>query len=69
MAPQDQIERTRMALNDLFRVWDNRADLYGRVLYSTAIAKNAEGNWRNVMPFLLPLHDRVAGRDCSRAAL
>lgn len=52
----DACEQTRLVLNDLFRLWDQRAYSYGRVLYGTALTQEV-GAWKIVLAFFLPLHN------------
>ncbi len=48
------LETTKSVLDQLFGLWDNRSDDYGRVLYGTALARE-QGVWKIVLGFFLPL--------------
>ncbi len=56
MLSEPQRENTRIVLNELFNLWERRSDSYGKVLFASAVARAADGKWRNVMTYLLPLH-------------
>jgi hypothetical protein len=56
MADQIQTERTNSVLKELFDLWDSRARLYGKVMYSSALFRGQDDVWRNVFTFLQPLH-------------
>ena len=56
MLSEGERENTKIVLNDLFGLWDKRADSYGKVLFCSSIAKAHDGKWRNVASFFLPLH-------------
>jgi hypothetical protein len=47
---------TKTSLNDLFKMWDSRASLYGRVMYCSAILRDGNCTWRNVLTSFQPLH-------------
>ncbi|MFB3923283.1 MAG: helix-turn-helix domain-containing protein [Terriglobia bacterium] len=49
------IENSRLVLQDLFRLWDERAHSYGPVLYGAAFAEQLK-TWKVVLAFFLPLH-------------
>jgi schlafen family protein len=49
-------ENTKVAVKELFGLWDKRSSSYGNVLFCSAIAKASDGKWHNVTSFLLPMH-------------
>ncbi len=51
-----QTEMTMVALKELFDLWKTRADLYGEIMYSSAILRGTDNVWRNVFTFFQPLH-------------
>src|SRR6266478_4441159 len=56
MISDSERENTKIALKELFNLWDNRSGLYGKVVFGSAIAKAHDKKWRNVTSFLLPTH-------------
>jgi hypothetical protein len=55
------VETTKLVLDQLFGVWNKRAESYGKVLYGAALIREY-GNWRIVLTFFLPLSkDSVPG--------
>ena len=57
MISDAQRENSKLVLNELFTLWDNRSGLYGDVFFGSAIGKGYDKkNWRNVTSFLLPIH-------------
>ena len=66
MTSDAERENTKLCLQELFSLWDNRSSLYGKVVFGSAIAKAHDKKWRNVTSFLFPTHkdeDRSIGID------
>lgn len=49
------MEQIHSGLKELFDLWDSRSNLYGDVLYSSAIVRGNDG-WRNAFTYFQPLH-------------
>ncbi len=60
MISANQVERTKLALRELFGLWDSRSTSYGRVLYGAAIVKEGD-TWKNLLTYFLPLHQTEGG--------
>ncbi|HVH87436.1 MAG TPA: hypothetical protein VM912_11980 [Terriglobales bacterium] len=56
MISDAQRENIRVVLKELINLWDNRVDLYGDVVFGSAVAKGYDKKWRNVTSFLFPMH-------------
>jgi len=57
MISDAQRENSKLALKELFSLWDKRSSLYGNVFFASAVGKGYDKkNWRNVTSFLLPMH-------------
>lgn len=55
MLSEDQVQRTKGSLRELFELWDLRSESYGEVVFGSAVIKE-NGNWRNLFTYFLPLH-------------
>lgn len=56
MLSDAQRENTKVVLKELFSLWDNRAGLYGDVVFGSTVARGHDKKWRNVTSFLFPMH-------------
>lgn len=56
MLSESERENTKVALKELFSLWDKRSSSYGNVLFGSAVVRASDGKWRNVTSFFLPLH-------------
>src|SRR5229473_8409808 len=56
MLTEGERENTKVALKELFNLWDKRSSSYGSVLFGSAVARAFDGKWRNVTSFFLPMH-------------
>lgn len=56
MLSDPQRENTRVALKELFALWDERSGLYGNVFFGSAISQGQDKKWRNMTTFLHPMH-------------